>query len=213
MIRVFSRMLILIPYPDPEDEFDVLISEWQTKSHAALKKFLDSGRPLGRPQGVLINGKTTKGDGKDQALFTMKPGKTYKYRVCIVGIKNTLNFRIQGHTMKLVETEGSHTVQNIYDSLDVHLGQCFTVLVTTDKELRDYYMVASTRFSKTIVMGKAIISYENRKGLASPEILKAYVGWAWSFNQFRSFHWNLTASAARPNPQHHSHNQVGKLCE
>lgn len=27
------------------------------------------------------------------------------------------------------------------------------------------------------------------------------MGWAWSLNQFRSLRWNLTASAARPNPQ------------
>jgi len=103
--------------------------------------------------------------------------------------------------MKLVETEGSHTVQNIYDSLDVHVGQCFTVLVTADKEAKDYYMVASTRFSKTLLAGKAIVSYVNGKGPASPEIPEAPVGWAWSLNQFRSFRWNLTASAARPNPQ------------
>lgn len=201
MIRIFSRLLIPVPYPDPEDEFNVLIGDWYTKSHATLRKFLDSGRSIGRPEGVLINGKTAKGDGKDQALFTMKPGKVYKYRVCNVGIKNSLNFRFQGHPMKLVELEGSHTVQNTYDSLDVHLGQCFTVLVTADKEPKDYYVVASTRFSKTLLTGKGIISYANGKGPASPEIPEAPVGWAWSLNQFRSFRWNLTASAARPNPQ------------
>ncbi|KAF7836917.1 L-ascorbate oxidase-like protein [Senna tora] len=201
MIRVFSRLLIPVPYPDPEDEFNVLIGDWYTKSHATLRKFLDSGRSIGRPQGVLINGKTAKGDGKDEPLFTMKPGKTYKYRVCNVGIKNSLNLRIQGHPMKLVELEGSHTVQNTYDSLDIHVGQCFTVLVTADKEPKDYYMVASTRFTKTILTGKGIISYANGKGPASPDVPEAPVGWAWSLNQFRSFRWNLTASAARPNPQ------------
>ncbi|XP_028799035.1 L-ascorbate oxidase homolog [Neltuma alba] len=200
-IRVFSRLLIPVPYPDPEDEFDFLIGDWHTKSHATLRKFLDSGRSIGRPDGVLINGKSAKGDGKDEPLFTIKPGKTYKYRVCNVGIKNSLNFRVQNHPMKLVEMEGSHTVQNMYDSLDVHVGQCLTVLVTADKEPKDYYVVASTRFSKTVVVGKGIIRYENGKGPASPDLPEAPVGWAWSLNQFRSFRWNLTASAARPNPQ------------
>jgi len=200
-IRVFSRLLIPVPYPDPEDEFNVLIGDWYTKSHTALKNFLDSGRSIGRPSGVLINGKSAKGDGKDEPLFTMKPGKTYKYRICNVGMKDSLNIRIQGHPLKLVEMEGSHTVQNAYDSLDIHVGQCFTVLVTSDKEPKDYYMVASTRFTKTVLTGKAIIRYTNGKGPASPEIPEAPVGWAWSLNQFRSFRWNLTASAARPNPQ------------
>ncbi|CAL0328051.1 unnamed protein product [Lupinus luteus] len=200
-LRVNSRLLIPVPYPDPEDDYTVLIGDWYTKSHSALSKFLDSGRSLGRPEGVLLNGKSAKGDGKDEPLFTMKPGKTYKYRICNVGLKNSLNFRIQDHPMKLVEMEGSHVVQNTYDSLDLHVGQCFSVLVTADKEPKDYYMVASTRFTKTVLTGKGIMRYANGKGPASPEIPEAPVGWAWSLNQFRSFRWNLTASAARPNPQ------------
>ncbi|RYR28288.1 hypothetical protein Ahy_B01g052407 isoform B [Arachis hypogaea] len=199
--RIFSRLLIPVPYPDPEDEYWVLIGDWYTKSHTVLRKFLDSGRSLGRPDGVLINGQTTKDDGSDKPMYTMKPGATYKLRICNTGIKDSLNFRIQGHPLKLVETEGSHTVQNIYDSLDVHVGQCFTVLVTADKEPKDYYMVASTRLTKYNLVGKAILSYTNGKGPASPELPPAPVGWAWSLNQFRSFRWNLTASAARPNPQ------------
>ncbi|KAG2691190.1 hypothetical protein I3843_09G219900 [Carya illinoinensis] len=200
-LRVNSRLLIPVPYADPEDDYTVLIGDWYTKSHSTLRKFLDGGRALGRPDGVLINGKSAKGDGKDKPLFSMKPGKTYKYRICNVGLKNSLNFRIQGHTMKLVEMEGSHTVQNTYQSLDVHVGQCFTVLVTADQKPKDYLMVASTRFTKSVLTGKGLISYTNGKGPASPEIPEAPVGWAWSLNQFRTFRWNLTSSAARPNPQ------------
>ncbi|KAK9921495.1 hypothetical protein M0R45_030004 [Rubus argutus] len=62
-------------------------------------------------------------------------------------------------------------------------------------------MVASTRFTKTELTGLGIITYTDCKGPASPELPSAAVGWPWSLNQFRSFRWNLTASAARPNPQ------------
>ncbi|OIW10249.1 hypothetical protein TanjilG_28000 [Lupinus angustifolius] len=199
-LRINSRLLIPVPYADPEDEYWVLIGDWYGKSHKTLQGLLESGRSLGRPDGVHINGKNDV-DGSGKALYTMKLGKTYKYRICNVGLKDTLNFRIQGHPLKLVETEGSHTVQNIYDSLDVHVGQCFSVLVTADKEPKSYYMVASTRFTKKVLTGKGIISYTNGVGPASPQIPDAPVGWAWSLNQFRSFRWNLTASAARPNPQ------------
>lgn len=200
-LRIFSRLLIPVPYADPEDEYWVLIGDWYGKSHKTLKMELDSGRSIGRPAGVIINGKNAKGDGSDEPLYTMKPGKTYKYRICNTGLKDTLNFRFQGHGMKLVETEGSHVVQNVYDSLDVHVGQCYTVLVTADKEPRDYYMIASTRMTKYNLLGKGIVRYTNGKGPASPVLPPAPVGWAWSLNQFRSFRWNLTASAARPNPQ------------
>ncbi|CAJ1848301.1 unnamed protein product [Sphenostylis stenocarpa] len=200
-LRINSRLLIPVPYHDPEDEYTVVMCDWYTKSHTTLKKFLDSGRSIGRPEGVLINGKNAKGDGKDEPLFTMKPGKTYKYRVCNVGIKNSLNFRIQGHSMTLVEMEGSHVVQNAYDSLDLHVGGCVSVLVTADKEPKDYYIVASTRFTKSVLTGKGIIRYTNGNAGPSSDIPEAPTGWAWSLNQFRSFRWNLTASAARPNPQ------------
>ncbi|KAE8676614.1 L-ascorbate oxidase-like protein [Hibiscus syriacus] len=200
-LTVHSRALIPIPYDEPAEDYTVLVGDWYTKSHKELRGFLDSGRPLGRPDGVLINGKAGKVGVKQEPLFTMEPGKTYRYRICNVGLKASINFRIQGHTMKLVEMEGSHTVQNSYDSLDVHNGQCFTVLVTADQAPKDYYIVASTRFLKDVQTSTAIISYTNGNGEASPELPPAPVGWAWSLNQFRTFRWNLTASAARPNPQ------------
>ncbi|XP_014507744.1 L-ascorbate oxidase homolog [Vigna radiata var. radiata] len=196
-LRIYSRLLIPVPYADPADEFWVLIGDWYGKTHQTLRQFLDSGRSIGRPSGVHINGK----NGGLEPAYTMEPGKTYKYRICNVGIKDALNFRIQGHPLKLVEMEGSHVVQNIYDSLDVHVGQCFSVLVTADKEPKDYYMVASTRFTKKTLVATRIIRYSNGVIPASPELPLAPEGWAWSLNQFRSFRWNLTASAARPNPQ------------
>lgn len=134
-------------------------------------------------------------------MFTVTPGKTYRFRICNVGLKDSINVRMQGHTLKLIEIEGSHTVQNAYESLDIHLGQCFSVLVTTNQEPKDYFLVASTRFTKEPHVATATIHYANGKGPASPQLPKAPEGWAWSLNQVHSFRWNLTASATRPNPQ------------
>ncbi|XP_078428732.1 L-ascorbate oxidase homolog [Wolffia australiana] len=202
-LRVNSRLLIPVPFDPPADDYTVLIGDWYTKGHKALRAILDSGRTLGRPNGILINGRS----GKDKAgkneepLFTMAPGKVYRYRVCNVGLKTSLNFRIQGHALTLVEMDGSHTMQNSYESLDVHAGQCYSVLVTADQTPRDYYLVASTRFTKYSLAATAVIRYEGSKVAPSPDLPPAPVGWAWSLNQWRSFRWNLTASAARPNPQ------------
>lgn len=54
-----------------------------------------------------------------------------------------------------------------------------------------------------------IFNYRAGKGPASAQLPKPPVGWAWSLNQFRTFRWNLTASAARPNPQGSYH--YGKI--
>nr|GMC96173.1 L-ascorbate oxidase homolog [Ipomoea batatas]GME14483.1 L-ascorbate oxidase homolog [Ipomoea batatas]GME21290.1 L-ascorbate oxidase homolog [Ipomoea batatas] len=205
-INVHSRDLIPVPFDRPADEFNVFISDWYNKGHKTLKKILDSGRTIAKPDGVVINGKHGKVGDKIDPLFTMEGGKTYRYRVCNVGMRTSVNFRFQGHAMTLVEMEGSHTIQNVYDSLDLHVGQCLSVLVTADKEPKDYYLVVSSRFFKQKFSTVAIISYANGNGIpASPELPPSppenTEGIAWSINQFRSFRWNLTASAARPNPQ------------
>ncbi|KAL6577999.1 hypothetical protein OROMI_010327 [Orobanche minor] len=207
MITVHSRDLIPVPFDAPEADYAVFVGDWYTKSQGTLRMALDAGRSIGRPNGLLINGKN---DGGDLPMFDMKPGKTYRYRFCNAGMKDSVNVRIQGHIMKLVEVEGSHTVQNVYDSLDVHLGQCYSVLVTADQEPKDYYLVASTRFTKVELSATAIIRYVGGRGPASPVLPPAPpAGLAWSMNQFRSFRWNLTASAARPNPQGSYH--YGKI--
>lgn len=197
-LRVNSRLLIPVPFDPPADDYTVLIGDWYTKDHKALQHRLDTGHSIGRPAGVLINGKSGKAN---KPLFVMQPGKTYRYRICNVGLKTSLNFRIQGHTMKLVEMEGSHTIQNVYSYLDIHVGQCYSVLVTANKKPMDYYMVVSTRFLKETITTTAIIRYAGSNQPPNPTIPKVPLGWAWSLTQWRSFRWNLTASAARPNPQ------------
>ncbi|XP_072966802.1 L-ascorbate oxidase homolog [Typha angustifolia] len=197
-LRINSRLLIPVPFDPPADDYTVLIGDWYTKNHKVLARLLGSGRSIVRPAGVLINGKSGK---DDEPLFTVEAGKTYRYRVCNVGLRTSLNFRIQGHTMKLVEMDGSHTVQNIYDSLDVHVGQCYSVLVTADQAPKDYYIVASTRFMKQVMTATGVIRYAGSNSRPSPKLPEGPVGWGWSLNQWRTFRWNLTASAARPNPQ------------
>lgn len=72
-------------------------------------------------------------------------GKTYRFRISNVGTTWSINFRIQNHQMVVVETEGSYTNKITIESLDVHVGQSYSVLVTADQNAADYYMVASPK--------------------------------------------------------------------
>ncbi|URD97276.1 L-ascorbate oxidase [Musa troglodytarum] len=196
-IRVLSRPLIPVPFPPPAGDFTLLIGDWYKANHSTLKYVLDSGRDLAFPDGVLINGRGSYGN-----TFTVDQGRTYRFRICNVGLATSLNIRIQGHTMKLVEVEGSHTLQNIYSSLDVHLAQCYSVLVTADQPALDYFIVASTRFTSPVLTTTAILHYGNSAGRpvgAPPGGPTIQIDW--SLNQARSIRWNLTASGPRPNPQ------------
>lgn len=96
-------------------------------------------------------------------------GKTYRLRVHNVGTSTSLNFRIQNHNLLLVETEGSYTVQQNYTSMDIHVGQSYSFLVTMDQNASsDYYIVASPRFVNssdwTKAVGVAVLHYTNSQG-------------------------------------------------
>ncbi|KAL9265597.1 Monocopper oxidase-like protein, partial [Drosera capensis] len=249
-----NRPIIPIPFTQPDGDIVLLIGDWYTRNHTALRKTLDGGKGLGMPDGVLINGKgpyryndTLVPDGIDYEKITVHPGehlscsispslfigtihcwnmelpqddsllmfllhwtgKTYRLRVHNVGISTSLNFRIQNHNLLLAETEGSYTVQQNYTSLDIHVGQSYSFLVTMDQNASsDYYIVASARFKNQTawrrVTGVAILHYTNSKGKASgplPPPPQDEFDKSFSMNQARSIRWNVTASGARPNPQ------------
>ncbi|CAH2071447.1 unnamed protein product [Thlaspi arvense] len=176
---VNPRAIIPVPFSTPDGDITIVIGDWYTRNHTALRKALDDGKDLGMPDGVLINGKgpyqynkTLVPDGIDYETITVHPGKTYRLRVSNVGISTSLNFRIQGHNLVLAESEGSYTVQQNYTSLDIHVGQSYSFLVTMDQNASsDYYIVASARVvNETIwrrVTGVGILHYTNSKGKAS----------------------------------------------
>lgn len=93
------------------------------------------------------------------------PGKTYWFRISNVGTAWSVNFRIQNHRMVLVETEGSYVNQMALDSLDVHVGQSYSVLVTADQEEQDYYIVAAPKqinaTGTSNLIGVAVLRYGN----------------------------------------------------
>ena len=114
------------------------------------------------------------------------------FRISNVGLSTSLNFRIQGHTLKLVEVEGSHTIQNIYDSLDVHVGQSVAVLVTLNQPPKDYYIVASTRFTRSVLTASAVLHYSNSHTTVSgPLPAGPTYQIHWSMQQARTFRYTI----------------------
>ena len=130
-----------------------------------------------------------------------RAGKTYRLRVSNVGLQNTLNVMIQDHSMTLVEVEGTHTVQNSYTSLDVHVGQSLSVLFTANRPARDYHVVVSTRFANSTLRSTAVVRYAGSSGPAFGSLPAGPGDVEFSLNQARSIRTNLTASGPRRNPQ------------
>ncbi|XP_052178785.1 L-ascorbate oxidase homolog [Diospyros lotus] len=195
--KIASRSVIPVPFNPPSGDYTILAGDWFKQNHTDLKAILDSGHNLPFPDGLLINGRGTNG-----YTFTVEQGKTYRFRISNVGLTTSINVRIQGHKMLLVEVEGIHTLQNVYDSFDVHLGQSCSVLVTADQPAQDYYIVVSTRFTSQVLTATSILHYSNSAASVSglpPGGPTIEIDW--SINQARSIRRNLTASGPRPNPQ------------
>lgn len=169
---------------------------------------MDSGKSLPFPDGLLVNGQSQSTFSVNQgypqhmkhlSIFPMVTyvltaihfyfsGNTYMFRISNVGLSTSINFRIQGHKMKLVEVEGSHVVQNIYDTLDVHVGQSVSVLVTLDQPPKDYWIIASTRFTGKVLTSTSVLHYINSVSPVSGPIPDAPAGQVdWSMAQARSF--------------------------
>ncbi|GFQ06559.1 l-ascorbate oxidase homolog [Phtheirospermum japonicum] len=196
--NILARSIIPVPYPKPYQEFTLLISEWWRKDHKELQQILDTGNPFPLPDAILINGNAR------YSFFPVVPGQTYLFRVSNIGLTTSINFRIQGHTLRLVECEGSHTVQEVYESLDIHVGQSSSFLVTTHGpgENKEFFIVASTRFTKPIITATAILHYQGSNSTASgPLPIAPTYHIHWSMKQARTIRLNSTANAARPNPQ------------
>lgn len=162
-LNIDQRSVITFPYDAPAGEFTLLVSDWFKTSHKLLAQGLDSGLNFPLPDALLINGQ------QFTSVFTGQQGKTYKIRVSNVGVATSINFRIQGHSMKLIEVEGSHTLQEMYESLDIHVGQTITVLVTLNGPPKDYYVVASGRFIRKNLTAIAALRYDGANtGLSGP---------------------------------------------
>ncbi|KAL6128450.1 hypothetical protein ACLB2K_071805 [Fragaria x ananassa] len=210
-IRVINRNVIAVPFPAPEAEYDLLIGDWYYDSYKTVRSHMNRSETAYfiLPDIMLMNGKGPLNNPRsiDYESFTVTQGKTYRLRISNVGNALSFNFRIQNHQMVLVETEGSYTNQITLDSLDVHVGQSYSVLVTANQDEADYYMVASPKLLKTSdyssLVGIGVLHYSNSVSTVSGPLPEGPdpLDDDFSMNQARSIRWNLTAGAARPNPQ------------
>ncbi|KAJ7974997.1 monocopper oxidase-like protein SKU5 [Quillaja saponaria] len=210
-IRVNNRNVIAVPFPKPEAEFDLLIGDWSYGNYKRSRSTLGTKEMAYYTisDTILMNGKGPYGQpfSKSFESFTVTQGKTYRFRISNVGSSVNFNFRIQNHQTVLVETEGSYTNQITLDSLDVHIGQSYSVLVTMNQNEADYYMVASPILISTIadssLVGVGVLHYSNSNAKVSGPLPRGPDPFdlLLSVNQAKSIRWNLTAGAARPNPQ------------
>ena len=113
---------------------------------------------------TLINGLGRYGGGpmSPLAVINVKEGKRYRFRIVGASCDPWFNFTIDGHPMTVIETDGTETQPLVVDSLAVYAGQRYSVVVTANQTVGNYWIRAlSNHANQTFEGGQssAILRY------------------------------------------------------
>ncbi|KAF8335679.1 laccase [Cantharellus anzutake] len=104
-----------------------------------------SGGPPPRPDSHLINGLGRIPGNTTQPLSVISVQKGKRYRMRLVNIACSPNYLItfEGHTMTVIEADGITTKPQVVNSLQIFVGQRYSVIVTADQPIGNYWIRAS----------------------------------------------------------------------
>ncbi|RKP15085.1 Cupredoxin [Piptocephalis cylindrospora] len=146
-----------------DEELVVVLTDWyHTPSATLLKKLMspESNGNTPTPDSGLINGKgrfncsvlhttnvTTPVDGAcngkaPRETFRFVPGRRYRIRVINASAATNFHFSIDGHKMKVIETDMIPVEPHTIDRLSLHVAQRYSVVVEANAKVDNYWMRA-----------------------------------------------------------------------
>ncbi|EJC98402.1 type-2 Cu-depleted laccase [Fomitiporia mediterranea MF3/22] len=96
------------------------------------------------PNSTLINGLGRRSDdpSSELAVIHAKRGKRYRFRLINTGCFPSFTFSIDGHKLTVIEADGIETRPHTVDSLEIYSSQRYSVVVTMDKPIDNYWIRA-----------------------------------------------------------------------
>ncbi|CAG8534192.1 4898_t:CDS:2, partial [Racocetra persica] len=142
------------PYVKEYDyEYVVTLTDWyHGQSKDLLAQFLTPGytglNPV--PDSGLISGKGQYNcDGKSgskcspYAVYKVKKGKKYRFRIINTSAEAYYAFSIDGHKMKIIEVEGTLVKPVEVNQLGLHIAQRYSVIVEANQDGGNFWMRAN----------------------------------------------------------------------
>lgn len=112
---------------------------------------------------TLINGRGRYpgGPAVPLSVINVRPGLRYRFRLVATSCDPLFNFAIDGHRMTIIEVDGTEVVPVEVDSIPILAGQRYSVVVTADQPVGNYWIRAPTDQSITFEGGQnsAILRY------------------------------------------------------
>ncbi|KAF9455291.1 laccase C [Collybia nuda] len=112
---------------------------------------------------TLINGRG-RYDGGDKiplSVIHVERGKRYRFRVIGMSCDPNFTFSIDGHTMTVIEADGENTVPHEVDSVQIHAGQRYSVVMNANQPVGNYWVRANPSIGQGFDGGRnsAILRY------------------------------------------------------
>ena len=113
---------------------------------------------------TLINGlgRYPGGPLSPLAVINVEHGKRYRFRIIGASCYPWFNFTIDGHPMTIIETDGVETEPLVVDSIPVFAGQRYSVVVTANQTIGNFWIRALPSQSNETFYGgqnSAILRY------------------------------------------------------
>ncbi|KAI6021007.1 laccase [Pisolithus marmoratus] len=123
---------------DVDDESTVIVlSDWYHQPSPLLY----NNAPF-TPDSTLINGlgRYPGGPASPLAVVNVTQGQSYRFRIIGASCVAWFNFTIDGHIMTIIEADGHEVEPVVVDSLPVFAGQRYSVVVTADQPVGNYWI-------------------------------------------------------------------------
>lgn len=183
-----------------DEDRDIVLSDFW---HEDIKEQLDglemdNFQFIGAPQAFLTNGKTSN-ESTSLSVIQVEQGKTYRLRLVGMTSLFVVHFQIPNHKMTIVEVEGTRVEPAIVDYVEIMPGQRYSVLLTADQPVGDYYMQMQGRWRDDApTNGFSILRYQGASAYTfSPKlgyVNKEIVNWP---NFLKSLHFQALPNATR----------------
>ncbi|KAH7910239.1 laccase [Hygrophoropsis aurantiaca] len=124
---------------DVDDESTVItLADWYHVPSPILNQIVGAVSP----NSTLINGlgRYPGGPASPLAVINVEQGKRYRFRIIGLACDPWFNFTIDGHKMTIIEADGIETEPLEVDSLPVFASQRYSVVVTANQPVDNYWV-------------------------------------------------------------------------
>ncbi|XP_047952144.1 laccase-14-like [Salvia hispanica] len=154
------------PFPKPHAQIPILLGEWWNADiQEVYHNFIAEGRDPATCDAFLMNGQP--GDlypcsAQDTFRLKVEPGKTYLFKLVSAMMNYIMFFKIAGHNVTVVGTDGSYTKPLNTHYIAIAPGQTIDFLVETNQPPSHYYMASRVHTESDHVPATGILDNKLR---------------------------------------------------